>query len=201
MSFSSDESLSSSYSDDNDEEEIGWFFSPSSEYDDESQTAEQVWQDCNRPSSISIDQATYEAWSIAKYEIALSRNNLSHVLKINTLQDYSLQLLIDYFFEKMWVEVNSILNDGGCHTEKPIEKNSFFKILVTFFMMSHFNKSTTGFFDSDFINKNGLASKNENFEFWNAIKQRDGGKFDESMTYTWQRIMDHTNSICRDLIK
>jgi len=181
------------------EEDVGWFFNNHENIDEEAGEYQNIpWRDMELQPSISFDQATHEAWSTAKYEITLARSNIMNALRISSLDDYSLESLINFFFGKFWLKVDGIIG-RSYPPGNPLDQSTFYRILITFLLMSNFHQSATSFFGCDFIKLDGRCTNQQYFQFWNTINIRDGGNFDESISYTCQQLIDEMNSICRDL--
>jgi len=160
------------------------------------------WHDVDNAFTIvTFDQAAHDAWEAAKTEIVAIRKNMVEKLHVGSFKDFKLELLVGYFVYRLWCIVDRSLNDGKIYTaQKPLNKQSFKKILGTFFTASSLGLSARSFFDDDLIAKSFSCSHQEYLHFWHGVSKKDSDRYDNSRVYLWQLVCDEYNSICRDLV-
>jgi len=160
------------------------------------------WADVPDPFTIvTFDQATHDAWDVAKREITTIRKNLIDFLPIGSIQDYTLMSLVEYTVQRLWRVVDVSLNHHRkCYSSTdPLTIDGFKKILATFFIASSFGISTENLYSDRWISHTNLATKDEYIRFWRICSERDHDRFDPSKVYFWQKLLDEINELCRDL--
>jgi len=181
-----------------DEENAGWYESFS---DAASGTEERGWTDLTDCfTTVSYDQATHDAWMVAKEEITIVRKNILQQLRIQSLDGFNMNKLIDYFIDRLWIVIDRSLNDGLIYSfDSPLTKKLFKKIVGTFFLASSFSLSAQAFFENEWIVRKNLCSHEEYRRFWQAVTKKDSQLYDDSIIYLWQKIGKEMNATCRDL--
>lgn len=171
---------------------------------DEEEVDEQLmssWVDTNEiGTSISFDQANYISWTTAQKEITIARQNILRRLRKTSFDDYKLTDLIDYFVSALWPILDEKLNDGTHYTnDNAFSKETFERILMTFFFASSLSISTGDLYDTPLLNTELLSKKVEYMKFWDSITKLDHIKHDVQNVYLWQKIQTKVNDLCREL--
>jgi len=174
-----------------DQEDIGWVFEHS---DDESTDPNNAWFTPELQSTtVTFDEANHCSWQQAKYEILTARANMKRILNLDNYQGYKLEKLLQLVFSRLWEKIGSSISFSA------MTESSFSKNVITFFFISSFGMSCSDFYTNDFIQKTMCSTHADYKQFWKLFYDLDTGKHDESKLYSWQRLMDIINELCREL--
>jgi hypothetical protein len=187
-----------------DDHEKGWCdHSDDGNMGDVRETDLSQWNDVVDSHTVAtFDQATHDAWEIARNEISIVRQNITRKLRLDIGASFSIELLLDAFIganSALWHIINDHLNDGKAYlNSSPLRHEVFKKIMGTFFVASSLRISAKTLYDDALIDKSKLCSYEEYLAFWKAITMRDSQRYDSSKIYLWQLVVDVVNSLCRD---
>jgi len=100
---------------------------------------------------ITYDQSTEEAWTQAKYEILVAKNNILQTLSLETKARYNLPILSRFVISKIYLQIRSILRVASSEV---MSESSFTGIILTFFLISSFEICLPLNFSKTIISKN-----------------------------------------------
>ena len=197
-----DSNEDSSFSCENELNQIGWCELSDYEHDEHEFD---TWVDVKDATTIiSFDQATHEAWEAAKLEIKTIRQNMINMLQLDKLNDFCLSALVDFIFgptSALWKIFNDNLNGSRIyHPKDPLTHEVFKKIIGSFFTASSLGLSSSDLWGEDTIKSSHLCTHEQYLTFWKAITTRDhSSRHDSSTDYLWLKVLDQVNTVCRDL--
>jgi len=193
-----DDNSQSTYSCADEENRIGWGAEP-----DNQEADVDSWADIEDPiTMVTFDQATHDAWEVAKQEISIVRRNIQDMLRITEFSEFSVLRLLDFIIgptSEIWHLVDSHLNGSRIYPpSKPLTHEVFRRVVGSFFIASSLGMSSKGLWDEPIIDKSSLCTYEEYIAFWKAVSTHDHmDRFDVSQNYLWLELLDQVNSICR----
>ena len=158
-----DDDSQSTYSCADEENRIGWGAEP-----DDQEADVDSWADIEDPiTMVTFDQATHDAWEVAKQEILIVRRNIKDMLRLTECSEFSVVDLLDYIIgptSEIWHLVDSHLNGSGIYPpSKSLTHEVFKRVVCSFFIASPLGMSSKCLWDEPIINKSSLCSHIEAF--------------------------------------